>query len=89
MFEVLIETSNRDTRQVRCLNDNCGIGKSEGNLVMLQAWNIAAEHAAFRVRKDAVFIEVLATRATVMVNGEKDSHGPPHRNDVVASAPID
>ncbi|NID13993.1 ATPase, T2SS/T4P/T4SS family [Luteibacter yeojuensis] len=85
MFEVLIETSNRDTRQVRCLNDNCGIGKSEGNLVMLQGWNIAAEHAAFRVRNGAVFIEVLASRATVTVNGEKikEAHGPLCRDDIV------
>jgi pilus assembly protein CpaF len=85
MFEVLIETSNRDTRHVRCLNDNCGIGKSEGNLVMLQGWNIAAEHAAFRVRNGAVFIEVVGNRATVIVNGEKvrDSHGPLRREDIV------
>ena len=85
MFEVMIETSNRDTRHVRCLNDNCGIGRSEENLVMLQGWNIASEHAAFRVRSGAVFIEVLASRASVTVNGQRvqDAHGPLHRDDVV------
>jgi hypothetical protein len=46
MFEVLIETPGRDTRQVRCLHDVCMIGRGEGNLVILQGWNIAREHAA-------------------------------------------
>jgi pilus assembly protein CpaF len=36
MFEVLIETPNRDPRQVRCLHTTCGIGRGEDNLVVLQ-----------------------------------------------------
>ena len=88
MFEVLIETANRDVRQVRCLKDECGVGKSETNLVILQGWNIAGDHATFRVRPDGVFIEVLGGRAPVTVNGERVEaravHGPLHKEDIVA-----
>ena len=88
MFEVLIETANRDVRQVRCLKDECGVGKSETNLVILQGWNIAGDHATFRVRPDGVFIEVLGGRAPVTVNGERVEaravHGPIYKEDIVA-----
>lgn len=85
MFEVLIETANRDPRQVRCLNSACGIGRGEDNLVILQGWNIAKEHAVFSSRKSGVFIEVLSGRAVITVNGARvqSEHGPLHRNDLV------
>jgi pilus assembly protein CpaF len=88
MFEVQIETANRDVRQVRCLKDECGVGKSETNLVILQGWNIAGDHATFRLRPEGVFIEVLGGRAPVTVNGERiaaqNTHGPLHKDDIVA-----
>lgn len=87
MFEVQIETANRDIRQVRCLKDECGIGKSETNLVILQGWNIAGDHAAFRLRPEGVFIEVLGGRAPVTVNGARiaaqNTHGPLCKEDIV------
>ena len=88
MFEVVIETANREARQVRCLNANCGVGKSDNNLVVLQGWDIADDHAAFRVRSDGVFMEVLGGRAPVTVNGQRiahrNAHGPLRKEDVVA-----
>lgn len=85
MFEVLIETANRDPRQVRCLNTSCGIGRGEDNLVILQGWNIAKEHATLSARKMGVFIEVLSSRAPITVNGERvqSEHGPLRRDDLV------
>jgi pilus assembly protein CpaF len=85
MFEVLIETANRDPRQVRCLNSACGIGRGEDNLVILQGWNIAREHATLSARRNGVFIEVLSARAPIAVNGSRvqSEHGPLHRDDVV------
>ena len=85
MFEVLIETPNRDPRQVRCLHDMCGIGRGEDNLVILQGWDIAREHATLQLRQGSVFIEVLGSKAAVTVNGArvKSEHGPLHRNDVI------
>ena len=88
MFEVVIETANRDVRHVRCLNANCGVGKSDNNLVVLQGWDIADDHAAFRVRTDGIFMEVLGGRAPVTVNGQRvpnrNAHGPLRKEDVVA-----
>ena len=86
MFDVLIETRNRDPRQVRCLHEACGIGRGEDNLVVLQGWNIAREHALLRVRGGGVFVEVLSGRAPVTVNGERvqNEHGPLQRADTVA-----
>jgi pilus assembly protein CpaF len=88
MFEVVIETANREARQIRCLNANCGVGKSDNNLVVLQGWDIADDHAAFRVRSDGVFMEVLGGRAPVTVNGQRiahrNAHGPLRKEDIVA-----
>ncbi|MHB9022407.1 MAG: ATPase, T2SS/T4P/T4SS family [Halothiobacillus sp.] len=86
MFVVQIETSKRDPRHVRCLNDSCGIGRSEDNLVVLQGWSIAPEHAVIRSRHDGVHIEVLSGRAPVTVNGDRvqERRGPLHRDDKIA-----
>src|SRR4051812_11977070 len=88
MFEVMIETANREARQVRCLNANCGVGKSDNNLVVLQGWDIADDHAAFRVQPDGVFMEVFGGRAPVTVNGKRiaqqNAHGPLRKEDVVS-----
>jgi pilus assembly protein CpaF len=85
MFEVMIETANRDPRQVRCLHNACGIGRGEDNLVILQGWNIAREHAMLSMRKAGIFIEVLNGRAPVVINGAKvqGEHGPLRREDIV------
>lgn len=78
MFEVMIETPNRESRQVRCLHDTCSIGRGDGNPVVLQGWNIAREHAMLRVRNGDVFVEVLGGKAPVTVNGARvqREHGP-------------
>lgn len=87
MFEIVIETSNRGVRQVRCLNAHCGVGKSDNNLVVLQGWDIADDHAAFRARPEGIFMEVLEGRAPVTVNGNRvanrHAHGPLRKEDVV------
>ena len=86
MFNVLIETGNRDPREVRCLHRECGIGRGDGNLVVLQGWNIGSRHAALKRLDDGIFIESLGGgRAAVLVNGQKvkHSHGPLTRHDLV------
>jgi len=88
MFQVVIETANREVRNVRCLGAICGVGKNENNLVVLQGWDIADDHMAFRVRPDGVFMEVLGGRAPVTVNGQlvahRDAHGPLRKEDIVS-----
>lgn len=87
MFEVMIEAANRDRRQVRCLNDACGVGKAETNLVILQGWNIAGDHAMLHLRPTGVFIEVLGGGAPVTVNGQRvtnqEACGPLLKEDII------
>lgn len=85
MFEVTIETPNRESRQVRCLHDTCGIGRGDANPVVLQGWDIAREHAMLRVRSGDVFVEVLGGKAPVTVNGARvqREHGPLAGADIV------
>ena len=86
MFDVLIETGNRDPRQVRCLHRECGIGRGDGNLVVLQGWNIGSRHAALKRLDEGIFIEPLGGgRAAVLVNGRKlkAAHGPLSNQDLV------
>ena len=35
MFNILIDTPNRDQRRVRCLHRECGIGRGDGNQPIL------------------------------------------------------
>lgn len=78
MFNVLITASNREERRVRCLHRECGIGRGDGNLIVLQGWSIAQQHAALKREDNGIFIEALSNRTAVKVNGEqvKDLHGP-------------
>lgn len=85
MFSVLVDTGRKETRRVKCLNNECGIGRSEENLVVLQGWTIAARHATIREDADGVFVKVLSSRAAVRLNGKavKDEAGPITNTDVV------
>ncbi|KAA8918968.1 Flp pilus assembly complex ATPase component TadA [Xanthomonas sacchari] len=85
MFNILIDTPNRDRRHVRCLHRECGIGRGDGNLVVLQGWSIAQQHAALKREDNGIFIETLGGRASVLVNGEKvtGSRGPLSSRDLV------
>jgi pilus assembly protein CpaC len=71
MFNILIDTPNRDQRRVRCLHRECGIGRGDGNLVVLQGWSIAQRHAALKREDEGIFIESLGGRSPVLVNGEQ------------------
>src|SRR5690606_32054778 len=70
MFTVLIDAPGRDTRQVRCMHRECGIGRGDANLVMLQGWNIASKHATL-VREDTgVFSRPLGGKDPIILNGK-------------------
>lgn len=85
MFNVLITTSNREERRVRCMHRECGIGRGDGNLIILQGWSIAQQHAALKREDNGIFIQTLSGRTAVRVNGEhvQALHGPLSSNDQV------
>ncbi|XQA64875.1 ATPase, T2SS/T4P/T4SS family [Xanthomonas sacchari] len=70
MFTVLINTPGGDTRQVKCMHRECGIGRADANLVMLQGWNIAGKHATLLREDEGVFILPLGGREPITLNGK-------------------
>ncbi|QSQ30593.1 Flp pilus assembly complex ATPase component TadA [Xanthomonas translucens pv. translucens] len=70
MFTVLITTPGGDTRQVKCMHRECGIGRADANLVMLQGWNIAGKHATLLREEEGVFILPLGGREPITLNGK-------------------
>ncbi|UKE51086.1 Flp pilus assembly complex ATPase component TadA [Xanthomonas translucens] len=68
MFTVLITTPGGDTRQVKCMHRECGIGRADANLVMLQGWNIAGKHATLLREEEGVFILPLGGREPITLN---------------------
>ncbi len=70
MFTVLIDAPGRDTRQVRCMHRECGIGRGDANLVMLQGWNIASKHATLIREDQGVFILPLGGKEPIILNGK-------------------
>src|SRR5690606_13191793 len=85
MFNVLVEAKNTEPRTIRCLHNECGIGRGDDNLVILQGWSISRRHATIKALDAGIFIESLAGRGGVRVNGAtvKEQRGPLGRNDVV------
>ena len=83
MFRILVDTPNREQRQIRCLHNECGIGRGDANLVMLQGWSIGQQHAVIRRLADGLHIEQLEGRAALNVNGKRLSglHGPLQEGD--------
>ncbi|TQD45708.1 FHA domain-containing protein [Lysobacter aestuarii] len=67
------------------MHNECGIGRSEENLVILQGWSIAKHHALIRAQDEGMFIESTGGRAQVRVNGNaiKEKLGPISSTDIV------
>lgn len=85
MFNVVINAPGRDPRSVQCMHRECGIGRDDANLVMLQGWSIASKHASLVSEDDGVYILSLGGKAPITVNGTRvtSKHGPIGRADEV------
>ncbi|MGQ4660758.1 ATPase, T2SS/T4P/T4SS family [Lysobacter sp. F6437] len=85
MFNVVVEAPRSEPRKVRCLHNECGIGRGEDNLVILQGWSISKHHASIRALDNGLFIEATGGRASVRINGKAitDLQGPIGNTDIV------
>ena len=85
MFTVSVETGRSEVRKIRCLHNECGIGRGDDNLVVLQGWTIARRHAVIRATDAGVFIEATGGRAPVRVNGSAvtSPRGPISSSDLI------
>ncbi|QDI05382.1 CpaF family protein [Xanthomonas cerealis pv. cerealis] len=52
------------------MHRECGIGRADANLVMLQGWNIAGKHATLLREEEGVFILPLGGREPITLNGK-------------------
>src|SRR5687768_13231677 len=69
MFNVMINAPGRDPRSVQCMHRECGIGRDDANLVMLQGWSIASKHASLVREDDGIYIMSLGGKAPITING--------------------
>ncbi|HST45730.1 MAG TPA: ATPase, T2SS/T4P/T4SS family [Luteimonas sp.] len=78
MFNIKIDAPGREQRLVQCMHRECGIGRAEANLVMLQGWTIASKHASLIREDDGVYLLPLGGKAPITVNGQRviAKHGP-------------
>ncbi|RMH93888.1 FHA domain-containing protein [Lysobacter pythonis] len=60
------------------MHRECGIGRDDANLVMLQGWTIAGKHASLVREDDGIYILSLGGKAPITVNGTRvvSRHGP-------------
>ena len=88
MFNVVVEAPRSEPRRIRCLHHECGIGRGEDNLVILQGWSIAKRHVVVRVADREVFVEAVAPKAAFKLNGKPVSErcGPLAGDDVIQIA---
>ncbi|WP_374351296.1 ATPase, T2SS/T4P/T4SS family [Chitinimonas sp.] len=84
MLSITVTTPRGVSNLVECTIDRCGIGKSDDNLIILQGWSVARNHAAIHRRADGVYVENLDPKGNTEVNGRKVSlHGPLQNGELV------
>ena len=85
MFDVIVRNNKGELLEnIRCPVDVCAIGKAGNNLVRLRGWRIAPHHAEITRNAEGLFVESMADRAVVEVNGASVTHyGPLGSKDVV------
>ncbi len=85
MFNVIVKNGKGDVlTTVECPVDTCSIGKSRSNLIQLRGWKVAPQHAEIHRTSEGLFVECVANKASVEVNGEAVTHhGPLHTSDKI------
>ncbi|MEX2479670.1 MAG: ATPase, T2SS/T4P/T4SS family, partial [Gammaproteobacteria bacterium] len=85
MFTVIIKNGKGEVLStVECPVDVCAIGKSRSNLIQLRGWKVAPQHAEISRTSEGLFVDCVAQRASVEVNGKAIEHyGPLHTSDQI------
>jgi pilus assembly protein CpaF len=70
---------------ILCAADHCTLGKDDRNLVILQGWSIAPEHARIERRNDGLYVVDLGSRIGTVVNGSRidSAYGPIQATDEI------
>lgn len=85
MFNVIVKNGKGEVLQtVECPVSVCAIGKSRSNLIQLRGWKVAPQHAEIQRTSEGLFVDRVAQKAVVEVNGEATDHyGPLRTSDQI------
>ncbi len=85
MFSVIVKNGKGETLQtIECPVAICAIGKSRSNLIQLRGWKIAPQHAEIQRTSEGLFVERVAQKAAVEINGKAVEHyGPLRTSDEI------
>ncbi len=87
MLKIAVTTPKGQTSQIDCTIDQCSIGKSDENLIVLQGWTVGKKHATIQRKAEGVYVEDLNSSSGTEVNGKSISrHGPMKPGDKIAIA---
>lgn len=85
MFQVQIEGPRGASETWPCTANECHVGKSEENFIVLQGWMVAPRHATIYREARGLFIRDEGTRAGTAVNGARlqAPYGPLQNTDEI------
>ena len=87
MLKILVTTPKGQSSQIDCTIDQCSVGKSDENLIVLQGWTVAKKHATIQRKPDGVYVEDLGSSSGTEIGGGKISrHGPLKPGEKIAIA---
>ena len=87
MLKIVVTTPKGQTSQIDCTIDQCSIGKSDENLIVLQGWTVAKKHAVVQRKPEGVYVEDLGSSSGTEIDGKKISrHGPLKPGEKIAIA---
>jgi pilus assembly protein CpaF len=87
MLKITVTTPKGLTSQIDCTIDQCSIGKSDENLIVLQGWTVAKKHATIQRKPDGVYVHDLDTSSGTEIGGKRISlYGPIKPGEKIAIA---
>jgi pilus assembly protein CpaF len=87
MLTISVTTPKGQTSQIECTIDQCSIGKSDDNLIVLQGWTVAKKHASIVRKPDGVYVDDLGSSSGTEVAGKKVTrHGPLRAGEKISIA---
>tara|TARA_R110002072_G_scaffold172728_5_gene327110 strand:- start:54575 stop:56266 length:1692 start_codon:yes stop_codon:yes gene_type:complete len=86
MFEVAVKTKKgTHVSRVTCSENECSIGKSKDNLVVLSGWKIGKTHAKLELNSDGLYIADNGSKVGTLVNNINiDKFGPLSNEDLIS-----
>lgn len=85
LMEISVKTKKgKKINQLRCVDDECTIGRDRKNFVVLHGWLVESVHARLTRRKSGIFINTNSAKSKLFINNEKvTEYGPIGTSDII------